>query len=162
MAMTAPQLSADPMTAGFFALDRNNTWVHVYPDVPSMLAVNHVGAGADADFFDTRGRRFEAVFNNAGRLESLKETADPTNVPIVQMRLRTVMTFLFNALPQRLHDDPDADRKLKEGRDAIPALDGLSLPDCHAALSTVFGDRGGPGAVHPENDGSFWHNFWCH
>ena len=124
----------DPMTGGFFAIDRNNTWLHVYPDVPSMLAVNHVGAGDAADFFDTRGRRFDPVHTDDGRLESLKETADPPNTPIVQMRLRSVMNFLVNALPQRLHDAPNPPGTVAEGLAAIPRLEGMTLPESGEAV----------------------------
>jgi hypothetical protein len=156
MAMT------DPMTGGFFAIDRNNTWLHVYPDVPSMLAVNRVGAGDAADFFDTRGRRYDPVFADTGQLEALKETADPPNTPIVAMRLKSVLNFLVNALPQRLHDAPNPPGTVAEGLAVIPRLDGLTLPECHLALTTVFGDGTRRGAIHIADDGSFWHNFWCH
>lgn len=148
-----------------FVISGDNAWVHVYPDAQTMLECKDtVAAGPGAlEFFDVSGRRLAPVFSTTWSLEGLRETSDKAEPAVVRDRLCAVIESVRADIEQRLAEVSDPPGTLELALARLPELDGRSLAECFTLLQPNFGD-GEAGGDQPlrKDDGSAWHNFWCH
>jgi hypothetical protein len=116
------------------------------------------------EFFDLRGNRLAPVFTGDWTLEGLRTSGDPADPAAVQRRLCAVIEKIKTSVEQRLAEAEFPPGTLEEALDHLPDLNGRSLAECFDLLKTDFGDGRSTagGVVNLMNDGSFWHNFWCH
>lgn len=147
-----------------FVIAGDNTWVHIYPDASTLLnCKDTVAAGpGPLDFFDVRGQRLGPVFGTDWTLESLEPTADEADPDAVQRRLCAVVESVRASLEQRLALDPNPPGDLEVALARLPELGEHDLPECFALLAPNFGDGEDSGDGMRRDDGSVWHNFWCH
>jgi hypothetical protein len=141
-----------------FATAVNSGWMHVYSTVDSLLRTRDMDSGpADAvEFFDVRGRRLAAVYDSAWQLVGLRRAGGRTDEAGVRKRLMAVVDHLRESIDDRLARSGSTGVTREQALQQLPDLDGKSLADCFGALKVVFGD------TNVADDGSFWHNFFCH
>lgn len=149
-----------------FVIASSNEWVHIYPDVPTMLDCKDSAAAAPGplEFFDIHGRRLAPVFTNDWTLEGLRAGADAPDPAAVQARLGAVIDRIRTTVEDRLARASLQPGTAEEALGHLPDLGGRSLAECFDLLKTQFGDGSpaGAGKLGLMHDGSFWHNFWCH
>jgi len=167
--MNALRKPPKPVTPArpLFVIARDDTGVHVYPDIRRVLDIQHIGAGEhdSIEFFDIRGCSLVPTFHESGTLSSLSENGDRPDADVVQARLRTVMQHLRATIDQRLARAGNSTITREQALSQIPDLEGRSLEECFDLLDVAFGHAnsryGGDGASR-RDPGSWWHNFWCH
>jgi hypothetical protein len=164
-AMGAPQVRTNAAEPGraIFVVATNNTAVHVYRDVQSL--VDAKGAEASRldliDFFDVNGVRLLPVLDNNGKLTGLRQAGDRPDPAKVQTRLRIVVRHLASTVDARVANAvPPITRQ--EALNRLPNLDGRNLAQCYVLLEPVFSHIYGEGGPGPEHNGSWWHNLWAH
>ena len=146
-----------------FVVARDNTAMHVYPDVPSMIAAKEVARGRlDAvEFFDVSGNTLVPVLDGDGRLEDLRDAGGGPDPATVQARLCAVRAHLESVVDERVAKAvPTVTREEALGR--LPVLEGKSLAQCYKLLEPVFSHAYGDGAATVRHDGGWWHNLWAH
>jgi hypothetical protein len=165
--MNAPTGSTPTIGGDILVVATDNAWVHVYTDVPSLLADDRVlGAGSETvlgdcaagvEFYDADGRRYAPVFDS-WKLTDLRPVPDRPDPARVAARLCTVMWRISRQIV--LHPD-----EIPQGRDpmvalaALPDLDGKDLKQCIAELRAAhFGDR--PTIL--RTPGDWLHVLFCH
>jgi hypothetical protein len=161
--MSAPTGFTNPTISGdILVLAADDAWVHVYTDVPSLLADEQIlGAGSDTaagvEFYDAGGHRFAPVFDS-WKLTGLRQTPDPPDAARVVARLCTVMW----RISRQIVEHPD---EIPQGRDpmtalaALPDLVGKDLKQCVAELRAAhFGDR----STILRTPGDWLHVLFCH
>jgi hypothetical protein len=170
--MNSPTVSGGPQQTDpqqalrdIFVIARDDTGVHIYHDVQSMLIAIAAGSADAIEFFDVYGRELALVFNGAGVPVDLRMIGGEPDPAKVQGRLRWVIQNLASSVDRRLVRPivpPGTTREQALAR--LPKLDGQSLGGYFAALQPVFGDGGasGNGEIGIFDDRDFWHNFWCH
>jgi hypothetical protein len=164
--MTAHTSNAS--TANVLAIANDNSWLHVYPDVATLLQDDDIGAGDDArggmEFFDRDARRLVPVFNPSWQLVDLAPAEDRPEPDRLNDRLRTVVDHVRNYLDG--HQAAAAPRLKRFGitpAEAIarlPVLDGLKYADSLSAFVAPVQDE-------YEHNGDWMHNLlhragWTH
>jgi hypothetical protein len=166
--MNAPTTAAgrDHTDGRLFVIASNNAWVHVYPDVQTMLDCKDTTAATPGalEFFDVTGRRLAPVFGATWALEGLRASAEEPDEAAVRARLSAVVKSVRASVAQRLAEHTEPPGSLEEALAHLPDLTGRGLAECFDLLSPDFGDGDSltRDEVMARHDGSFWHNFWCH
>jgi hypothetical protein len=157
----------DTLDRPIFVIASDNTAVHVYGDIQGVLGIDNVcGGGHDSiDFFDIRGHGLAPVFSRSGTLSGLRDVGDQPDAQSVQTRLCAVIRHLRISIDQRLAQAGNSAATREQALTQLPNLEGRSLEECFALLELAFGHADGRyGGDGPKrrDDGSWWHNFWCH
>jgi hypothetical protein len=159
--MTTPkQTSGGPL----FVVATNNTMVHVYRDVQSLVDTREIKPDQlkSIEFFDVQGRKLVPVVSDTGALTGLKDSGISPNVSSVQQRLYSTRANLASSVDARIaRHEPKVTRD--EALSHLAVIDGRSLPDCYVLLEPIFSHSyASAGPIQPRHDGSWWHNFWAH
>lgn len=157
---TPKQANGGPL----FVVAANNTMVHVYRDVQSLVETREVKPDQlkSIQFFDVQGRTLLPVLSDTGALTGLKDSGAPPSTSSVQQRLYTTRANLASSVDARIaRHEPKVTRD--EALSHLAVIDGRSLPDCYVLLEPIFSHSyASAGPIQLRHDGSWWHNFWAH
>jgi hypothetical protein len=156
--MLLPDEPSEPI----FAISVNSEWMHVYSTLDSLLGTRDMDSGPhDAvEFYDVRGRRLAAVYDQSWRLVGLRRAGERADEAAVRRRLLAAVEVLRESIDDRLAKTGTTTVTREEALGHLPDLEGKSLTECYTLLKVVFGD--GSGDPDAADDGSFWHNLFCH
>jgi hypothetical protein len=155
--------------ANLLAIANDNSWLHVYPDVHTMLLEDDIGTGGDhaggIEFFDNEGHRLAPIFSPKWGLVGLTTAEDKADPDYVRARMRSVVDHVRRHLDR--HRTDESARLKRHGLTAEQA--GSKLPDL-ADLNLAESLRAflpGPDDDGFEHDGSWMHNLlhrtgWTH
>ncbi|GAA0955704.1 hypothetical protein [Virgisporangium aurantiacum] len=165
--MTAHASTANDVNVLAIACD--NTWLHVYDDVSTLLQDDDIGVGNDAhgamEFFDRDGRRLAPVFTHAWTLMDLAPTGEPPDPEELQGRMCAVVDHVRDYLDR--HGD-SAERQLSRfgltpaaAVRQLPKIEGMKYVDSLAAFVAPTSANG------DEHNGDWFHNMlhrtgWTH
>jgi hypothetical protein len=154
------QASGGPL----FVVATNNTMVHVYRDVQSLVDAKEIQPDQlkSIEFFDVQGRKLAPVLSDTGALTGLKESGTTPNAGGVQQRLYTTRANLASSVDARIaKHEPKVTRD--EALSHLAVIEGRSLPDCYVLLEPIFSHSyASAGPIELRHNGSWWHNFWAH
>jgi hypothetical protein len=151
------------------AIAWDNSWLHVYPDVPTLLQDDDIGAGNDAhggmEFFAGDGRRLVPVFTREWRLENLVTAGDRPDPDALHDRLCAVVDHVRGYLDR--HGDTARQQLARFGLTPAEAIDRLPRIEGrkYSESLTAFVPQG---PEHDdEHDGDWMHNLmhragWTH
>jgi hypothetical protein len=163
--MTVPKVptSSTVPARPIFVIAKDDTAMHVYRDIRSMIDAKEVDRGRlDAvEFFDVSGNRLVPVLDDSGRLKGLREADGDADPAAVQVRLCAVRAYLESVVDDRIAKAvPTVTRD--EALRRLPVLEGKTLSQCYKLLEPVFSHAYGDGAATVRHDGGWWHNLWAH
>lgn len=151
------------------AIACDNSWLHVYDDVSTLLQDDDIGAKNDAtggmEFFDRDGRRLAPVFTSTWTLMDLAPTGEAPDPEAVRERMSLVVDHVRDYLER--HGDAVEGQLSRFGltpADAIrhlPKIEGVKYVDSLGAFVAPAGVDG------DEHDGDWFHNMmhrtgWTH
>lgn len=163
--MTVPKVPANATAPvrPIFVVARDNTAVHVYRDVRSMIDAKEVDDGRldSVEFFDVNGYRLVPVRDDKGRLADLTADGGDPDPAAVQTKLCAIRDHLATTVDERITKAvPTVTRE--EALAQLPVLADRSLAQCFKLLEPVFSHTYGDGGSRTRHDGGWWHNLWAH
>jgi hypothetical protein len=125
----------------------SGTRVHIYPDVPALLAAGPFtlgGVKSQLEFFDSQGYRLAPVFDKQWQLGDLQVTADSPDPTQVLKQLRAAVSDVKH-FAHRLTAQ-------------LPAMDTDDLAEAVTRVQPLFGHSG----IQYQDPGSAFHNLFVH
>jgi hypothetical protein len=148
----APEITESEVT--IIAIAGDDTWLHLYSDVRSLLGDTGVGANGGShgsiEFFDGEGRRLAPVFGPDWKLEDLQRSAEVLDPCHLRRRLYAVVRHVEGHLRRHPEILEPFRLTLEEAVAKLPRLPGPGLDDDLAVLWESLGRVG--------HSAGFFHN----
>ncbi len=157
-----------------FVIASDNSWLHVYPDLKSMIQAQVRADSPDSiELFDVRGVRLLPVLNDESYLVGLQESTEKADPEAVRNRLRTAIQAIRETLEQNLAQSAIPRGTRETWLNRLPEIKDQSLEECYTILDPDFGHGSLPGGTHGPSipglgeiaqlhTGSWWHNLIAH
>ena len=148
-----PRETAPPVVT-VLAVAGDDTWLHLYRDVPSMLKDDDIGTKGNfhgpIEFFDRDAFRLVPVFGPDWQLEDLRKSHEMLDPCLIRRRLYAVVRHVEGHLRRHPEVLEPYHLTLEDAISQLPPLTGPDLDDDLAVLWTILGPF--------SHSGGFFHN----